>query len=79
MTPATRALLAIPERPVPGVALLHRLYAQTPATVDDILAAALEIEAAINEADALARRAEKAVKRCLDLKPVSAPRTPSGF
>lgn len=79
MTPAIAALLAIPEKPVPGVDLLHRLYASKPATVDEILAVAPEVEAAIKEADGLRDRTEKAVRRCLELKPSAAPTVPTGF
>jgi hypothetical protein len=77
--PAIAALLAIPPRPVPGCDLLARLYAEAPATVDELLEVGYEIEDQIGEAEALARRSEEATRRCLELKPVPAPQIPTGF
>ncbi len=79
MNPAIALLLAIEPRPLAALELLHQLYAAQPATVDEVLAVAPDIEAAINEAEKLAERSRQAVNRCLELKPTSAPQTPSGF
>lgn len=77
--PAIAALLAIPERPLPGCDLLARLYADGPASVDELLAQSYEIQDQIGEAEALARRSREAVGRCLELSPAPAPQVPTGF
>lgn len=77
--PAIAALLAIPPRPLPGCDLLARLYANGPATVEELLEVGPEIEDQIGEAEATARRSREAVERCSRLKPVPAPKAPLGF
>jgi hypothetical protein len=77
--PAIAVLLSIQPKPLAAANLLHRLYANAPASIDDLLAAQEEIEAAINEADVLAYRSEKAVDRCLRLQPIPASKPPTGF
>lgn len=77
--PVILALLAIRPTSFAAADLLVRLYAEAPASIDDILAVQDEIEAAIDEADKLAYRSEKAVKRCLKLRPIPTSRPPTGF
>lgn len=79
MHPAIVALLTIPEKPLPGCDLLARLYEDGPASVDELLAVNWEIQDQIGEAEALARRSSEATQRCLELKPVPAPKAPLGF
>lgn len=77
--PAIAALLSIPPKPLPGCDLLARLYAEAPANVDDLLAVGPEIEEEIQKANKLAYKSQEATRRCLELKPVSAPQAPLGF
>lgn len=79
MSPAIAALLAIAPRPIPGAALLAGLYAEAPAGVEELLEMQYDIQDQLGEARALASRSESAIRRCLELKPVSAPKAPLGF
>lgn len=79
MNPAIAALLAIEPKPLPGVALLARLYANGPASVEELLEAGPEIEAEMKAANELATHSKEAIERCLKLKPASLPHIPTGF
>lgn len=79
MTPAVAALLSCPARPVPGAALLARLYLGSEPGVNELLELQPDIEMALNQANRLAYQSEQVVKRCLALKPVSTPKPPTGF
>jgi PRTRC genetic system protein C len=77
--PIITLLLSIPPARVPAIDLLHQFYGEASATMEQIIARGPEIEQAFDQADALARRSNEALDRCLRLKPVSAPKVPLGF
>lgn len=79
MNPAIAALLAIPEKPIPGAALLAGLYEEAPVGVEELLEMQYDIQDQLGEARALAKRSQEVVQRCLRLKPVPTPQVPPGF
>jgi len=50
-----------------------------PPDAESLLAMAPELEAAIAQADELAKRSKRAIKRCLCLKAIPLNQTPPGF
>lgn len=77
MTPAIAILLSVTPRPLAALQLWQRLGERP--TAEELIALGPEIEAAIDEADDMARRVDGAVQRCLKLRPTSATQTPPGF
>ena len=74
------ALLTVKPRQVRAVELLHRLYdGDTPPDTSTLLRLGPEIEAAMHDAEGLAGRTGKVVKRCLELSAVPIQSPPPGF
>lgn len=78
-SPVLAALLACPQRPVPGAALLAHLYELDEPDIDRLAELQPEIERALDASRGLAHRSTKAIERCLKLKPVPQPKAPTGF
>lgn len=73
-------LAGIPPARVQAIDLLQQFYGgDQPATITEIIERGANIEAAIKEAVDLSDRSQQAVRRCLNLKPVSTPKAPIGF
>lgn len=78
MHPVISLLLSLPPADLPGIALLEQMQANPPG-VEDLIAQAPEIEAAVAKLEKVSSKTREIVERCSALKPVPSPDLPIGF
>lgn len=80
MNPVIERLRRLEPKPVQAIPLMWQLGRDgLPASVDELLALAPEIEAAQAEIDRISTQSARIVELCLKLSPVPSPKTPTGF